>query len=404
MSKYCVTLEQRQEFAKHDGRDIVSSEANKQFGLYYPKYPVCRSFNRYRWMGYCRFMNERYGSQLPKGYVFRLPTEAEYEWALLGKNNGNIKADIDTNGMNPLLNEKCKENFPKMWKKADMPKNWEYDEGGFFYGLFVGGRTEKSRFGVHDLLIPHYNNNLVLDTYFTGKIADRKMGFLGDEELRMRHQLVYDKKEIDPFHCAGRLSNCGVRRHGDRRHFNDFYYSCFAHLVVGPDVEKAWKEKNPEDQPYAREAFGGVLLSENAEFDGMSSKLDEWRNTPERWRMMFSVEPTLIRCIDHDEDTRGFHTKEEVSPWVQFKLDGRRKITGMQVEIFREPDRACPLKVWTSEDGRNFREVYEDMVERSRYMIDLRGKNVTAKYIRIGRVEGIRKHWFFLDKILVYGK
>jgi hypothetical protein len=44
------------------------------------------------------------------------------------------------------------------------------------------------------------------------------------------------------------------------------------------------------------------------------------------------------------------------------------------------------------------------MVERHRYMIDLRGKNVTAKYIRIGRVEGFRKYWFFLDKILVYGK
>ena len=62
------------------------------------------------------------------------------------------------------------------------------------------------------------------------------------------------------------------------------YFPCFAHLVVGPDVEKAWREKNTEDHPYAREAFGGVLLSENAEFDGMSSKLDEWRNTPERWR------------------------------------------------------------------------------------------------------------------------
>ena len=24
-------------------------------------------------------------------------------------------------------------------------------------------------------------------------------------------------------------------------------YSCFAHFVVGPDVEKAWREKNPED-------------------------------------------------------------------------------------------------------------------------------------------------------------
>jgi hypothetical protein len=120
--------------------------------------------------------------------------------------------------------------------------------------------------------------------------------------------------------------------------------------------------------------------------------------------MMFSVEPTLIRRIDYDEDTRGFHTKEEESPWVQFKLDSRRKITGMQVEIFRDSDRACPLKVWTSEDSKNFREVYVDMVERRRYMIDLRGKNVTAKYIRIGRVEGFRRHWFFLDKILVYGK
>ena len=39
-----------------------------------------------------------------------------------------------------------------------------------------------------------------------------------------------------------------------------------------------------------------------------------------------------------------------------------------------------------------------------RFRFDLRGKNIKAKYIRIGREPGFMKDWFFLNKVLIYGK
>ena len=62
------------------------------------------------------------------------------------------------------------------------------------------------------------------------------------------------------------------------------------------------------------------------------------------------------------------------------------------------------LRIWTSEDGEKWHEVAKDDVIRSRYKFDLRGKNVKAKYIRVGREPGFKKDFFSVNKILVYGK
>ena len=194
-----------------------------------------------------------------------------------------------------------------------------------------------------------------------------------------------------------------MKRYGASQIFEHLDSVAYAHIVVGPDVEKVWQEKNTEDKPLPEKDFGGVLLSENAEFDGISSK-DTWCNTPKRWKLMFSREPTIVRHFDKGEDVRGFNTGKEDAPWVQFKLDSVRKITGMQIDVYRGTWYACPFAVWTSTDGKQWYEVHKELQERSRYRIDLNRKNVKAKFIRIGRKPGFRNEHFSLHKILIYGK
>ena len=79
-------------------------------------------------------------------------------------------------------------------------------------------------------------------------------------------------------------------------------------------------------------------------------------------------------------------------------------ITGVQIDVFRSQMHTEHLRIWTSEDGKNWSEVAKDDVVRSRYKFDLSGKDVKAKYIRIGREPGFKPDWFAVNKILVYGK
>jgi hypothetical protein len=57
-----------------------------------------------------------------------------------------------------------------------------------------------------------------------------------------------------------------------------------------------------------------------------------------------------------------------------------------------------------SDDGIHEREVYKDERGIRLYRIDLRKKNVKAKYIRIGREPGVSSDHFRINKVLIYGK
>jgi len=400
MTKYCVTVKEWREFAKYDCQDVISRTVEERFGRRFPKNPIYRAFPRNKWLAYCRFLNERYGAQLPGGYVFRLPTEAEYEWAFAGGDEKRLK---EKEIYDPRSGDYVKE-FAEMWDKCRMPENWEHEEGGQMYSvLFVGGRTTPTRFGVCDLCVPGGRDILLLDTYDIGENWGNRANVY-DWYLIKQNCLHYEDREINPFHYAGRFSNRILKRLGRLQIFEHMDSSSYAHVVVAPDVEKEWNSKNKEDEPFSDKDFGGALLSENAEFDGISSK-EPGRNTPERWRRMFSRESTIIRHFDYYEDTSGCCTRKEDAPWVQFKLDSLREITGIQLEIYRGKWWACPFKIWVSEDGKRWMEIHEEMQERNRYRIDLRRKaKVKAKYIRIGRMEGYRNESLVIHKILVYGK
>ena len=86
------------------------------------------------------------------------------------------------------------------------------------------------------------------------------------------------------------------------------------------------------------------------------------------------------------------------------ELDKRRQITGLVIESWGW--RTRPLRVWVSDDGKNVKgaPIARDDVGHKRYRFDLRNQNVTTKYLIIGRERGAVKDWFFLDKVLIYGK
>ena len=119
--------------------------------------------------------------------------------------------------------------------------------------------------------------------------------------------------------------------------------------------------------------------------------------------MMISDEPTLVRTKEKGEDCRGFHTRQEDAPWIQMELERPAVINGLLVELYNIPFWAEGLRVWFSEDGKRWREVAQGGETRCRYRFDLNKIKMKTKYIRIGRVAGLKKEWFALDKVLVYG-
>lgn len=104
------------------------------------------------------------------------------------------------------------------------------------------------------------------------------------------------------------------------------------------------------------------------------------------------------------EDLRGFQTQQEDSPWIMLELDKRRQITGLVIESWGWSTR--PLRVWVSDDGKNVKgaPIASDDIGHRCYRFDLQHQNITTKYLVIGRKQGAVKDWFFLDKVLIYGK
>ena len=85
-------------------------------------------------------------------------------------------------------------------------------------------------------------------------------------------------------------------------------------------------------------------------------------------------------------------------------VDKRRQITGLVIESWDRSTR--PLRVWVSDDGKNVKgaPIASDDVGHKCYRFDLQHQNITTKYLVIGRKQGAVKDWFWLDKVLIYGK
>ena len=83
MGKYNVTTEEMREFDEREVRDCAELEnVLKDIEKKEKKrYPFSKKHTRKKAEEFCRFLTGKYRSQLPADYVFRLPTEAELEYA-----------------------------------------------------------------------------------------------------------------------------------------------------------------------------------------------------------------------------------------------------------------------------------------------------------------------------------
>lgn len=384
MSKYCVTAEQRREFGKYDCEGLC-----RRLEKAFPNDPVYCAFNRKEWEAYCRFLTERYRAQLPEGYVFRLPTEAEYEWAFVADEKTEVRSVLTKH--NPG-DRKVMEKFAKRMKKDGQALLKDMDGRGFIgpANLCIGGISDPNVWGIHDIWLDGWTQ-WTYDLYdYDGRGVPG-----GCPDINV----LYNEREKDPFHWDGRVSRGGIVRSGrSGRSLCAFDYESRAHIVLAPDfvapLERAEQDLCPEVD------FGAKLV-EGVMVHSLSSELnpEKWC-TPERKAMLVSREPAIP-----GERGRAFLTQEEDAPWVQLELAQRVTLSGAVIETHASRGQTANLTVWISDDGKRWREIAKADRTLGRYRFDFKGKNANrVKYVRVGREPGHGPDTFGLHKVWLYGK
>ncbi len=148
---------------------------------------------------------------------------------------------------------------------------------------------------------------------------------------------------------------------------------------------------------WPNEQYGGALLSS----DGLLkiSSTSSWDS------------PVTYRNALNAADFAGgnaFHTDKGNAPWAMVVLPGSSAVSGITVvNAGNGPNRSrqVPLRIWLSDDGKDWKEVFASDAVQDEWKCAL-SSPVKAKYIKVGRAHdpSSDNHLFHLHKILVYGK
>ena len=238
MSKYPITVEQFGVFFPID--DEFTNKNGKQGE---PKAPVCLSIRYVE--DYCNWLNRRFASALPRKCIFRLPTDAEWEYALFANSTDKDDPYVRLrDGEKAALQEICGTNFPVPVGTAGKPTAW----------------------GIYDMLGNgcHY----VLDTV-SAKCVKHGGNLCGHIDPK-KYNWSYNESEIDPLHMfvsnddkrnsarhlmrGGcyvswaavkgmnmyfRMPECGAIKCG-----SDIPRVWTFRVVIGPDLVAEWMAKN----------------------------------------------------------------------------------------------------------------------------------------------------------------
>ena len=166
MSKYPITVEQ---FGAFCPIGKAFEDRNGKQGE--PKSPVCLCIKDVE--DYCKWLNRHFASSLPKKCIFRLPTDAEWEYAIFANSTDeeDLYVRFRKNSTMRAIKEICGMKFPVPVGTACKPNAW----------------------GLYDMLGNgcHY----VLDTISSADVAqDACYGYVIPEKLKCG----YKERESDP--------------------------------------------------------------------------------------------------------------------------------------------------------------------------------------------------------------
>ena len=147
--------------------------------------------------------------------------------------------------------------------------------------------------------------------------------------------------------------------------------------------------------PYPLKDFGGDLVSKDGLIQTSSTC---GHDDPARYPLAIDESACAGRGA--------FHTDGEEYPWATVILAGPTQVNGVLIENRfggYNATRQVPLIVEISEDGKEWRKIFETETVQDTYRIDLRGADNRTRHVRVSRKEKAKKEVFHLNKILVYG-
>jgi hypothetical protein len=104
------------------------------------------------------------------------------------------------------------------------------------------------------------------------------------------------------------------------------------------------------------------------------------------------------KLVDGDTDNMGFHTNSDGQQWVVIDLGSVRKFD--KIVVYNRPeyqDRAVPLKVEVSKDGKDYSQIAERKESFDKWKV--KGLHAEGRYVRFKNTPG---NYFHLSEVEIY--